>query len=191
MGTPQLGLKARHDTKANSAQNRWCSTLSWSHRMIHESSRAGTRTKRKLSSLAFQPNKECLVSLSYEGDVANFIKDGLLNLNRTRSPSWRRLVAWWWGRCWCSLTTISRRQLYQKIMRICISYTHLYPNKPLNHTSRLQICKMCFWANMQIASTLWPPHCDTSGVSTLQYNHCTPFKLKRKMGEINSKRRVK
>jgi len=31
--------------------------------------------------------------------------------------------------------------------------------------------------------------CDTSGVRTLKYNHCTPFKLKRKMWEINSKRR--
>ena len=31
--------------------------------------------------------------------------------------------------------------------------------------------------------------CDTSGVSTRKYNHCTQFKLKRKMWEINSKRR--
>ena len=31
--------------------------------------------------------------------------------------------------------------------------------------------------------------CDTSGVSTLKYNHCTLLKLKRKMGEINSRRR--
>ena len=28
-----------------------------------------------------------------------------------------------------------QRQLNQKIMRVCISYTHLYPNKSLNHTS--------------------------------------------------------
>ena len=46
-------------------------------------------------------------------------------------------VALWkgWGssQCWRSLTIISRRQLDQKIMRVCISYTHLYPNKSLNH----------------------------------------------------------
>ena len=58
--------------------------------------------------------------------------------------------------CWPSLTTISRCQLDQKIMRVCISYTHLYPNKPLNHTSPFRKCKMCFWGKMQVASTLWP-----------------------------------
>jgi len=57
--------------------------------------------------------------------------------------------------CWRSLITISKCQLDQKIMRVCISYTQLYSNKPLNHTSSLEICKMCFWANMQVASTLW------------------------------------
>ena len=31
--------------------------------------------------------------------------------------------------------------------------------------------------------------CDTSGVSALRYNHCTILKLKRKVGEINSRRR--
>ena len=41
-------------------------------------------------------------------------------------------------------------------MRVCISYTHLYSNKLLNHTAPLENCKMCFWANMQVASTLWP-----------------------------------
>ena len=35
--------------------------------------------------------------------------------------------------CWRSLTIISRCQLDQKIIRVCISYTHLYPNKSLNH----------------------------------------------------------
>jgi len=60
------------------------------------------------------------------------------------------------GSCWRSLTTISRRQLDQKIMRVCISYTHLYPKKSLNHTSPSRKCKLCFWANMQVASTLWP-----------------------------------
>jgi hypothetical protein len=60
------------------------------------------------------------------------------------------------GSCWPSLTTNSRRQLDQKIMRVCISHTHLYPVKSLNHTSPSRTYKMCFWANMQVASTLWP-----------------------------------
>ena len=41
-------------------------------------------------------------------------------------------------------------------MRVCISYTHPYPIKSLNHTLPSRICKLCFWANMQVASTLWP-----------------------------------
>ena len=53
-------------------------------------------------------------------------------------------------------TTISRRQLDQKIIRVCISYTHFYPIKSVNHTSPSRKCKLCFWANMQVASTLWP-----------------------------------
>ena len=60
------------------------------------------------------------------------------------------------GSCWRSLTIISRRQLDQKIMRVYISYTHLYPINPLNHTLPFRKCKLCFWANMQVASTLWP-----------------------------------
>ena len=60
------------------------------------------------------------------------------------------------GSCWRSLTTIIRRQLDQKIMRVCISYMHLYPIKSLNHTLPSRKCKLCFWANMQVASTLWP-----------------------------------
>ena len=60
------------------------------------------------------------------------------------------------GSCWCSLTTISRHQLDQKIMRVCISYTHLYPIKSLNHTSPSRKYKLCFWANMQVARTFWP-----------------------------------
>ena len=58
--------------------------------------------------------------------------------------------------CWHSLTTIFRRQLNQKIMRVCISYTHLYPIKSLNHTSPSRKYKLCFWANMQVARTFWP-----------------------------------
>src|SRR6185312_7387170 len=34
--------------------------------------------------------------------------------------------------------TISKRQLDQKIMRVCISYTHPYPIKFLNHTYLLE-----------------------------------------------------
>ena len=52
------------------------------------------------------------------------------------------------GSCWRSLTIISRRQLDQKIIRVCISYTHLYLNKLLNHTLPVRKCKICFWANM-------------------------------------------
>ena len=51
---------------------------------------------------------------------------------------------------------ISRRQLDQKIMRVCIFYTHPYPIKSLNHTLPFRICKLCFQANMQVTSTLWP-----------------------------------
>ena len=38
-------------------------------------------------------------------------------------------------------------------MRVCISYTHLYPIKSLNHTSPSRKCKLCFWANIQVTST--------------------------------------
>ena len=41
-------------------------------------------------------------------------------------------------------------------MRVCISYTHPYPIKFLNHTLPIRICKLCFQANMQVTSTLWP-----------------------------------
>ena len=48
------------------------------------------------------------------------------------------------------------RQLDQKIIRVCISYTHPYLIKSLNHTLPFRKCKLCFGANMQVASTLWP-----------------------------------
>ena len=41
-------------------------------------------------------------------------------------------------------------------MRVCISYTHLYSIKSLNHILPFRICKLCFQANMQVTSTLWP-----------------------------------
>ena len=62
----------------------------------------------------------------------------------------------WGGSCWCSLTIISRRQLDQKIMRVCIFYTHPISIKSLHHTLPSRRCKLCFWANMQVTSTLWP-----------------------------------
>ena len=60
------------------------------------------------------------------------------------------------GSCWRLVTTISRRQLDQKIMRVCISDMHSYPIKYLNHTLPFRICKLCFITNMQVTSTLWP-----------------------------------
>ena len=60
------------------------------------------------------------------------------------------------GSCWRWLETIFKRQIDQKIMRVCISYTHLYPIKSPNHTSPSRKCKLCFWANMRVASTFWP-----------------------------------
>ena len=41
-------------------------------------------------------------------------------------------------------------------MRVCISYTHPYSIKSPNHTLSFRICKLCFHANMQVTSTLWP-----------------------------------
>src|SRR6185312_10670851 len=41
-------------------------------------------------------------------------------------------------------------------MRVCISYMHPYPIKSLNHSLPFRVCKLCFQANMQVASTLWP-----------------------------------
>ena len=32
----------------------------------------------------------------------------------------------------------------------------VYPTKFLNHTLPFRICKLCFQANMQVTSTLWP-----------------------------------
>ena len=40
-------------------------------------------------------------------------------------------------------------------MRVCISYTHPYSIKSLNHTLPFRKCKLYFGANMQVASTLW------------------------------------
>ena len=60
------------------------------------------------------------------------------------------------GSYWRSQMIIFRHQLDQKIMRVCISYTHLYTIKSLNHTLPSRKCKLCFVANMHVASTLWP-----------------------------------
>ena len=40
-------------------------------------------------------------------------------------------------------------------MRVCISYTYLYPINSLRHTLPFRKCKLCFTANMQVTSTLW------------------------------------
>ena len=72
------------------------------------------------------------------------------------------------GFCWRSLTIISRCQFDQKIMRVCISYTHLYSIKSLNHTLPSRKCKLCFWANMQVTSTLWP---DIKSQKLLHYSN--------------------
>ena len=40
-------------------------------------------------------------------------------------------------------------------MRVCISYTHPYSIKSLNHTLTFRKCKLRFRANMQVTSTLW------------------------------------
>ena len=41
-------------------------------------------------------------------------------------------------------------------MGVCISYTHPYPIKSLNHTLSFRKCNSYFGANMQVASTFWP-----------------------------------
>ena len=41
-------------------------------------------------------------------------------------------------------------------MRVCISYTHPYSIKSLNHTLSFRKCKLYFGANMQVESILWP-----------------------------------
>ena len=56
-------------------------------------------------------------------------------------------------------------------MRVCISYTHSYPTKFLNHTLPFRICKLCFQANMQVTSKLWP---DTKSQKISEYR----FRLK-------------
>jgi hypothetical protein len=50
--------------------------------MIHVASRSNTNIKRKLLSLAFQGMKERIVSIPYEGDVADSAHSGTLNPNR-------------------------------------------------------------------------------------------------------------
>ena len=41
-------------------------------------------------------------------------------------------------------------------MRVCNSYTHPCSINFLNHTLPFRKCKLCFRANMQVTSTLWP-----------------------------------
>ena len=98
VGRPQLGLKAQHSTKPKKAQNRCHSTFPWSHRMIHEASWSGTRTKRSVSSSRFQCIQDHLIPAPYEGDIAETVLGCWLNPRWTWKPSWSRLVTWRWGR---------------------------------------------------------------------------------------------
>ena len=69
------------------------------------------------------------------------------------------------------------RQLDQKIMRVCISYTHPYPIKSLNLNLPFRICKLCFQDNMQVTSILWPSR-KTQEISEyrfrLKWTKCSP-----------------
>ena len=49
----------------------------------------------------------------------------------------------------------SKRQLDQKIMRVCISYTYLFSNKFQNTLYPQNKYKMCFRVKMQDVCTLW------------------------------------
>ena len=62
---------------------------------------------------------------------------------------------------------------------VIISYTHLYPIKSLNHTSPSRKCNLCFWANMQVASTLWP---DIKSQKISEYR----FRLKTDQVKLNT-----
>jgi hypothetical protein len=73
---------------------RWHNTLSWSHRMNHEPSGVGTRTKTTTSSSPFQRILILLVSMLDEGNIAETVQGCRLNPNRTWQLSWRWLVVW-------------------------------------------------------------------------------------------------
>jgi hypothetical protein len=70
--------------------------LSWSHSIIHATSRARTRTKSMAASSSFQRVLISLVSTSYDGVIAETERKCRLNprwtwqLSRRRSPTWER-----------------------------------------------------------------------------------------------------
>jgi hypothetical protein len=96
-GTHNLGLRPDTIQSLKKAQNRCRSTFLWSHRMIHEASGDGTRTKRRISSSWFQRIQDHLIPTPYEGDIAKTIQGCWLNPRWTWKPSWSRLVTWRWG----------------------------------------------------------------------------------------------
>ena len=95
-GAPTTWAKGPTRYTAKLAQNRWRSTLSWSHSMIHATSGARTRTKSTVSSSSFQRVLIRLVSTSYDGVIAETVRKCRLNprwtwqLSRRRSPTWER-----------------------------------------------------------------------------------------------------
>ena len=95
-GAPTTWAKGPTRYTAKFAQNRWRSTLSWSHSMIHATSGARTRTKSTVSSSSFQRVLIRLVSTSYDGVIAETVRKCRLNprwtwqLSRRRSPTWER-----------------------------------------------------------------------------------------------------
>jgi len=62
-------------------------------------------------------------------------------------------------------------------MRVCISYTHPYSIKSINHTVSFRKCKLNSRANMQVASTL-RPDIKSQKISErqfrLKWNKCSP-----------------
>jgi hypothetical protein len=95
-GAPTTWAKGPTRYTAKLAQNRWRNTLSWSHRMIHVTSGARTRTKSTASSSSFQRVLVRLVSTPYDGVIPETMRKCRLNprwtwqLSRRRSPTWER-----------------------------------------------------------------------------------------------------
>ena len=75
--------------------------MSWSHRMIHGPSGAGTRSKTTASSSPFQRIQERPISMSYEEVMTETVTTCLLNPRATWQLSWERIATWGrpWRRC--------------------------------------------------------------------------------------------
>ena len=78
-GTHNLGLRPDTIQSLKKAQNRCRNTFPWSHRMIHEASGAGTRTKRSISSSRFQRIQDHLIPTPYKGDIVETVQGCWLN----------------------------------------------------------------------------------------------------------------